>query len=236
MRHSRTIAIALASTAGLLSGCAAVLIPSGASATASVLDPPGAIELSFTYHAQQDPDWCDPADIEMWLGADGVALPAGTDDAIQDVFWSYETSHNDGYTIAQWNASPYAVAVTLDHFGNRSDVGDAPQPSLEAAGTVISHSIADLHQPVIVMVGGATHYVLITGVKLGGKGANGPPVAVTLANPLQFGVGASPPSGSNGAISMSWADFTGWYTANTHHGGVWAGKWVLIAAGIPLAG
>ena len=152
------------------------------------------------------------------------------------MLWSYETSHNDGYTIAQWNASPYAVAVTLDHFGNRSDVGDAPQPSLEAAGTVISHSIADLHQPVIVMVGGATHYVLITCVKLGGKGANGPPVAVTLANPLQFGVGASPPSGSNGAISMSWADFTGWYTANTHHGGVWAGKWVLIAAGIPLAG
>jgi hypothetical protein len=35
---------------------------------------------------------------------------------------------------------------------------------------------------------------------------------------------------------MSWDDFTDWYTANTNHGGVWAGEWVLIAAGIPLVG
>jgi hypothetical protein len=35
---------------------------------------------------------------------------------------------------------------------------------------------------------------------------------------------------------MSWDDFTAWYTANTAHGGVWAGQWVVIAAGIPLAG
>jgi hypothetical protein len=235
MRHARPIALALASTAGLLSGCAAVVTPSTSAATVWIPDPPGAIELAFTYHAQQDPDWCDPADIEMWLQADGVTLPAGDDHAVQQDFWSYETSHNDGYTVAEWNASPYAVAVTLDHFADRADVGDAPQASLDAAGTVIAHSVADLRQPVIVMVGGATHYVLITGVLLGAKGTAGPPLAITLADPLQFGVGGSPPTGSAGAVSMSWTNFGAWYTANTHHGGVWAGKWVLIAAGVPLA-
>jgi hypothetical protein len=35
---------------------------------------------------------------------------------------------------------------------------------------------------------------------------------------------------------MSWDDFTDWYTPNTNHGGIWAGQWVLIAAGIPLVG
>jgi hypothetical protein len=35
---------------------------------------------------------------------------------------------------------------------------------------------------------------------------------------------------------MSWDEFTDWYTANTAHGGPWAGEWVVIAAGTPLVG
>ena len=233
MRQSRPMAVVMGTAVGLISVVAAVLIPSNAAAIVSALPPPGAIEIPFTYHSQQDPDWCDPADIEMWLQADGVTLPAGGDDAIQDQFWSYETSHNDGYTIAQWNASPYAVAVTLDAFGDVG-AGDAPQPSLNAAGVVISRSIALLHQPVIVMVSGGSHYVLVTGVELGTGGTAAPPLALTVANPLEFGVGASPPSGSNGAVTLSWSDFSAWYTPNARHGGIWAGQWVLIANGIGL--
>ena len=233
MRQSRPVAVVMATAVGMISGLVAVLIPSNATATESPLYPPGAIEIPFSYHAQQTGDWCDPADIEMWLQADGVTLP-GDDQAVQQRFWSYETSHNDGYTIAQWNASPYAVAVTLDAFGDIG-AGDAPQPSLDAAGVVISRSIAVLGQPVIVMVSGGSHYVLVTGVKLGARGAAAPPLAVTLANPLQFGVGGHPPSGSNGAVTMSWSVFGAWYTPNTHHGGIWAGQWVLIANGIGLS-
>jgi hypothetical protein len=236
IRRSKPLTIALASAVGAAATFAALLIPSTGAATGSVLAPAGAIEIAYTYHSQQNGDWCDPADIEMWLQADGVALPAGNDFAIQQTFWNYELSHNDGYTVAQWNASPYAVAETLNHFGHVADVGDAPQASLDDAGMVISRSIALLHQPVIVMVGGATHYVLVTGVQLGSDGVAAPPLEVTIANPLQFGVSATPPAGSNGAVTMSWSSFAAWYTPNTHHGGVWAGQWVLIAAGINLAG
>jgi hypothetical protein len=84
------------------------------------------------------------------------------------------------------------------------------------------------------MIYGALHYVLITGVELGPGGADAPPVAVTFANPLAFGVSATPPAESDGAQTMSWSDFATWYTADSHHGGVWAGQWVLIASGIPL--
>jgi hypothetical protein len=237
MRQSKPIALVMACAVGLAVAVAALLLPSNSPATMpTIAIPPGAIELSFTYHAQQDEDWCDPADIEMWLQADGVALPAGDDHSIQQQFWNYETAHNDGYTIAQWNASPYAVALTLDRFGDHGDIGDAPQPSLNAAGTVISRSVAELHQPVIVMVDGGIHYVLVTGVKLGKGGADAPPLVVTVADPLAFGVGGTPPSGSSGATTMSWADFANWYTPNTAHGGVWAGRWVLIASGIGLVG
>ena len=227
-------AAAVAAPTVLISAFAALIIPSGAGAAPSSPPPPSAIEIPIAYHAQQDGDWCDPADIEMWLLADGVAVPAGGDHSAQQRFWDYETSHNDGYTVAQWNASPYAVAVTLDRFGSRDDIGDAPQASLAAAGSVISRSVAELHQPVIVMVGGATHYVLVTGVVLGRGGATAPPVMVTYVDPLAYGVGGSPAPGSNGTATTSWAGFGDWYTPDTHHGGVWAGRWVLVAAGVPL--
>src|ERR1039458_1534790 len=95
MRHSRPITIALVSSILLLSGCASVLIPSNSVAIASaVVSPPGAIELAYSYHSQQNGDWCDPADIEMWLQADGIALPSGADHAIQQTFWSYRSEEH----------------------------------------------------------------------------------------------------------------------------------------------
>ena len=193
-------------------------------------------QIPITYHSQQDGDWCDPTDIEMWLRADGVSLHGLDDYAIQQGFWNYELANNDGYTLSQWNASPYAVAVTLDRFGGWDDIGDDPQPTAEAAGVVISYSLDMLQQPVIVMVGGGVHYVLVTGVTLSAAGADAPPLTVTVDDPLAYGVGGTPPAGSNGTETMSWDDFTYWYTANTTHGGVWANQWVLIAAGIPLVG
>ena len=198
--------------------------------------PPTSVRLGVSYHAQQDPDWCDPASIEMWLQANGTALPGSNDYAIQQQFWNFETAHNDGYTIDQWNASPYAVALALDHYGNRNDIGDAPQPTAQAAGTVISQSLAARHQPVIVMVGHGTHYVLVIGATLGPGGTAAPPATVTYMNPLAFGVAGSPPAGSDGTQTVSWSDFTQLYTANTAHGGIWAGQWVLIAAGTSLVG
>jgi hypothetical protein len=193
-------------------------------------------QIPITYHSQQDGDWCDPTDIEMWLQADGVPLHGLDDYAIQQGFWNYELANNDGYTLSQWNASPYAVAVTLDRFGGWDDIGDDPQPTADAAGVVISYSLDMLLQPVIVMVGQGTHYVLVTGVTLSAAGTDAPPLSVTVDDPLAYGVGGTPPAGSNGTETMSWDDFTDWYTPNTNHGGIWAGQWVLIAAGIPLVG
>jgi len=194
------------------------------------------VQLPITYHSQETGDWCDPADIEMWLQADGVGL-AGLDDyGIQERFWNYELANNDGYTLSQWNASPYAVAVALDQFGGWDEIGDEPQPTADAAGVVISYSLDVLQQPVIVMVGGGAHYVLVTGATLGPGGADAPPVSLTVDDPLAYGVAGSPAAGTSAGEAMSWDDFTSWYTPNTNHGGVWANQYVLIAAGIPLVG
>ncbi len=218
-----------------MAGKVATPVPTPALASPAAVQLPQ-VQLPITYHSQQTGDWCDPADIEMWLQADGVGLPGLDDYGTQERFWNYELADNDGYTLSQWNASPYAVAVTLDHFGGWDDIGDDPQPTAQAAGVVISYSIDMLQQPVIVMVGGGVHYVLVTGVTLGPGGADAPPVAVTVDDPLAYGVSGGPAAGSSPSEEMSWDQFTEWYTPNTNHGGVWAGQWVLIAAGIPLVG
>jgi hypothetical protein len=193
------------------------------------------VNLPVTYHAQQDPDWCDPADLQMWMQADGITLPPGDDHAVQEQLWNFELSHNDGYTLGQWNASPFAVADTLNHFAGRTDIGSAPQPTLEAAGIEISRSVGLNHEPVIVMVGGGAHYVLITGVVLGPQGSDAPPAEVTVYDPLEYGVAGTSPHPTSGD-STSWEKFSESYTSNTAHPGIWEGQWVLIAAGIPLEG
>jgi hypothetical protein len=236
--HSRSVSV-LAVHPPVTSRPTATSAPKLAT-TPTLAEPPlvnlSEVQVPITYHSQQDGDWCDPTDIEMWLQADGVPLHGLDDYAIQQGFWNYELANNDGYTLSQWNASPYAVALTLDHFGGWDDIGDDPQPTAEAAGVVISYSLDMLEQPVIVMVDGGAHYVLVTGVDLSVGGADAPPLSVTIDDPLAYGVAGTPPAGSDGTETMSWDAFTDWYTANTAHGGVWAGEWVLIAAGIPLVG
>jgi len=164
-----------------------------------------------------------PTDIEMWLQADGVSLHGLT---------TTPSNRASGTTSSQQRRLhplgverlPYAVAVTLDRFGGWDDIGDAPQPTADAAGVVISHSLDILQQPVIVMVGGGVHYVLVTGVTLSAAGADAPPSRSPSTTRSPTGQ-RHPPAGSNGTETMSWDDFTDWYTANTNHGGVWAGEW-----------
>src|SRR5262249_53471060 len=68
-------------------------------------DPAGYdVDLGLSYHRQMTRIWCDPADLQTWVEHDaGQAL--GSDVAVQQRFWDWELSHNDGFTQDQWDAS-----------------------------------------------------------------------------------------------------------------------------------
>jgi hypothetical protein len=197
---------------------------------------PVSIQLPVKFHAQQDPNWCDPADIQMWLELIGAPLPGNDDTTIQRAIWNHEISHNAGYTLDEWAASPYAVASALNHYAGRTDVGDMPFTDLEQAGIRISRSIAIDHQPVIALADDGTHYILIDGVVLGPHGTSAPPVAVVVEDPwTQASTRVGYPAMGQGS-RLDWETFTTRFTVDSSRDpGIWSGKWVLIASGIPLS-
>jgi hypothetical protein len=193
------------------------------------------VALPVTFHAQQDPDWCDPADIQMWLEAAGVPLQGDADTAIQSDVWNYETANNDGFTLEQWHASPYAVAAALNAFGAPVAAGDVAFDDIQLAGAAIARSVAADHLPVIALVDKGTHYVLVTGVVLGPGGVDSPPTSVMVDDPWTY------PTDRDGFPAMgqgTWWDWTVFATRftrdSTDDPGIWSGNWTLIAAGLPL--
>jgi hypothetical protein len=195
------------------------------------------VVLQVHYHRQRDPDWCDPAELQMWLELDGVNVGSTDEVAVQQQLWNYEVGHNDGFTLAQWHASPYAVAATFDHFANRTDVGDMPFTDADTAGAAISASVAGKHEPAIALVDDGNHYLLVYGVTLGPRGLAAPPVSVVATDPWAYGPtrGAYPAMGAS--VELTWADFVKRFNPDDPHDlGIWPGHWVLIAAGLPLKG
>jgi len=193
------------------------------------------IAIAVTFYPQRDPDWCDPADLEMWLELDGAPLPA-SETAAQRALWNYEIAHNDGFTLQQWHASPYAVAATFDHFAGRSDVGDAAFDSLSAGGDRLSQSLT-AGQPAIVLVDRGTHHVLVKGATLGPSGSAAPPLSVDVADPWTYSPTRDGFPAMGQDTTLSWSDFSQRFTADDPQDpGIWSGKWVVIAIGLPLSG
>jgi len=191
--------------------------------------------VPVAFHSQQDPDWCDPADVQMWLEATGVELPGATDSDVQSAIWSYEISNNDGFTLDQWHASPYAVAAALNAFGATEQVGDAAFDDIDSAGQVIARSLAIDGQPVIALVDDGTHYVIITGVELGPGGVDAPPKSVTLYDPWTISTDRDGFPAMGQGTTWDWVTFSRRFNRDsTVDPGIWSGKWTLIAAGLPL--
>ncbi len=195
------------------------------------------VALPIRFHPQRDPDWCDPADLQMWMELDGVGGLPSTEFDAQRQIWNYEIAHNDGFTLAQWHASPFAVASAFDHFAQRADVGDSPFSDVQSAGTVISRSVAERQEPLIALIDGGSHYVLISGVTLGPGGTAGAPAAVLLNDPWTYGPTRGGYTTLGTRVELSWSDFVKRFTPDDPHDlGIWSGKWVLIAVGLPLRG
>jgi hypothetical protein len=199
---------------------------------ATIAPQPQPTAVAVSFHRQMDPDWCDPADLQMWMQALGVALPGSNDHDIQQAIWDYELAHNDGYTLDQWNASPYAVAAAFEHFSGQV-AGDPAPASADAAGAMLSRSITINHQPAIVMVGHGSHYILVTGVTLGPAGVDGPPADVTVIDPLAQGDNPIDPA-TGGTATYGWSQFTSeLFTVVQNRPGSWEGHWIVIAADQP---
>src|SRR5581483_7175073 len=122
------------------------------------------LDLPLPYAPQLTDVWCDPADIEMWMGYHQLAANI-PNYGRQRALWDWETTHNAGFTVDQWDCSPFAVAsaadqwmpgLGFDHFG----YDDAAQ------GTrLLAWLLAARREPSIALIWRGLHYVLLRGVR-----------------------------------------------------------------------
>lgn len=133
------------------------------STSADVFD----LDLPIPYARQLTDVWCDPADIEMWMSYRQGRDTGGGTRSLQSALWDWETTHNAGFSVAQWNCSPYAVAsaaahvmpdAAFDHFQY-----DDPLQGSRVLAWLLANS--QMREPSIALIWRGLHYVLVRGVR-----------------------------------------------------------------------
>lgn len=122
-------------------------------------------KLPLNWHRQMTDYWCDPANIQSWTEYLSHAnYPDDT--AIQSRIWDYELDHNLGYTVEEWDASPYAMAAALHwlnpNYGFNHWTYDDPVEATKVMGYFLG--LPGGGQPAIAVIRGGTHYILVKGV------------------------------------------------------------------------
>jgi SH3 domain-containing protein len=155
----------------------AFLEATGAPNTSGVLD----VDLAIPYARQLTSIWCDPADLEMWMSYRQGASTNGGTRALQSAIWDWETSHNAGFSVDQWDCSPYAVASAATHWMSDASFDHFTYDDPLAGSRVLAWLIANrqMREPSIALIWRGLHYVLVRGVRaLGDPGVD--PAAATL--------------------------------------------------------
>ncbi len=157
---------------------AAFLQSTGQASTSGVVD----IDLAVPYARQLTDIWCDPADIEMWLSYRQKRGTQGGTEALQSAIWNWETTHNAGFSVDQWDCSPYAVASAASHFmpaaGFDHFLYDDPLVGSRMLAWLIANP--DWREPSIALIWRGLHYVLVRGVRAIGDPGSDPDGAELL--------------------------------------------------------
>jgi hypothetical protein len=151
---------------------ASYLEPTGQQSATNVVD----VDLRIPYAAQLSPIWCDPADIEMWLGYRQGQSSSGGTASLQSAIWDWETAHNAGFSVDQWDCSPYAVASAATHWLPGSGVDHFSYDDAMGGSRVLAWLLANpaWREPSIALVWRGLHYVLVRGVRAVGDPGQDP--------------------------------------------------------------
>ena len=139
------------------------LEPTGQPVTGAVFD----LDLAIPYARQLTDIWCDPADLEMWLSYRQGHTTNGGTRALQSSIWDWETSHNAGFTVDQWDCSPYAVASAASHWMSDDSFDHFTYDDPVQGSRVMAWLIANrqVREPSIALIWRGLHYVLVRGVR-----------------------------------------------------------------------
>lgn len=123
------------------------------------------LDLPIPFRRQMTAVWCDPADIQMWAEYNGYRT--GPDYQAQQSLWDWELEHNMGFTVDEWNASPYAVASAAHNAMPERGFNHYRYDNAMEATKVMAWFIANpaYKQPSVALIWRGDHYVLVRGVR-----------------------------------------------------------------------
>lgn len=123
------------------------------------------LDLPVPFRRQMTDVWCEAADLQMWAEYSGHRT--GPDYQTQQELWDWELAHNMGYTVDQWNASPYAVASAAHYIMPELGFNHFRYDDPLEATRVMAWFIANpaYRQPSIALIWRGDHYVLVRGVR-----------------------------------------------------------------------
>lgn len=124
------------------------------------------LDLPIPFHRQQTAVWCEAADIQSW--AEYVrGEPIGNSFRVQQSIWDWELGHNAGFTVDEWNASPYATASAAHEWMPERGFNHFIYGDPLAATTAMAWLLAnpEYREPSIALIWRAEHYVLVRGVR-----------------------------------------------------------------------
>jgi hypothetical protein len=142
------------------------------SSTADVFD----VDLPIPYARQLTDIWCDPADVEMWMSYRQGRVTGGGTRALQSAIWDWETSHNAGFSVNQWDCSPYAVASAANHWMSDAAFDHFTYDDALSGSRVLAWLLANpaMREPSIALIWRGMHYVLVRGVRAIGDPGHDP--------------------------------------------------------------
>jgi hypothetical protein len=124
------------------------------------------VDLAVPVHRQMTPVWCDPADLQSWVELD-TGLSLGDATPVQQQFWDWELSHNAGFTVEEWDASPFAVASAahqwLPQRGFNHFIYDNPNAATLTMAWLLANPA--YREPSIANIWWGDHYILIRGFR-----------------------------------------------------------------------
>jgi hypothetical protein len=134
------------------------------------------LDLPIPYARQLNDIWCDPADLEMWLSYRQGRGTGGGTRALQSSIWDWETSHNAGFSVDQWDCSPYAVASAASHVMPDTGFDHFTYDDPLSGSRVLAWLLANpnYREPSIALIWRGLHYVLVRGVRAVGDPGSDP--------------------------------------------------------------
>jgi hypothetical protein len=138
------------------------LQPTGQLSTSTAFD----LDLALPYSQQLSPIWCDPADLEMWQDY-GQGVANGPSRSRQSAIWDWETSHNAGFSVDQWDCSPFAVASAAHQWMPRAGFDHFVYDDPLAGSRVLAWLLANptYREPSIALIWRGMHYIVVRGVR-----------------------------------------------------------------------